>query len=113
MTKHTNKQQQLKQLETQMVTLTESNRTYKRVNLEGGGGYNPNEIKIEELTKEITTLTTEIKTEKLSGESLVTEYSLLVAGKFSQMNLAQQHCTARGYTVSDLIAAATKNGLRK
>ena len=107
-TTNTNTNMTINQLETALITAGKKRAAYRATNLENGGGYNPYDAEIEQLSAELRKITVATKTAILSGDSLTAERNWFKAQGFTAANLqaANTACQARGYSLADLQAAA-------
>ena len=96
------------ELQASLETARINRAKYSATNLENGGGYNPHEVEIETLTEQLRAIATDAKSAILSGDSLATERAWFRAQGFTgaQLREANTACLARGYSFSDLQAAA-------
>jgi hypothetical protein len=96
------------QLEAALATAGKNRAAYRATNLENGGGYNPYDAEIEQLSEQLSKITAATKSAILSGDSLTAEREWFKAQGFTAANLqaANTACLARGYTLADLQAAA-------
>jgi hypothetical protein len=96
------------QLEAALITAGKNRAAYRSTNLENGGGYNPYDAEIEQLSEQLSKLTAAAKSAILSGDSLTAELEWFKAQGFTAANLqaANTACQARGYSLADLQAAA-------
>ena len=83
---------------------------YNNIQFEGRGNpdnyyLNPHHKDIEALAAELYEIEQAAKAIKLSGDSLQAERAWFNGQGFTRPDLAQKACQARGYNMSDLIAA--------
>ena len=96
------------ELQAALTTAGINRAKYAATNLENGGGYNPYETEIENLSEQLRIITDATKSTILSGDSLTAERAWFRAQGFTAASLREANaaCLARGYSLSDLQAAA-------